>query len=206
MMASGKTMVFVVLLSLCLAANLYGQTEVEAFDVPASTISVVVVNDPKSPLSFFGPVQTIGYPNGGLEFRYALKNDSDARIESYEIEQLNWFGSRGYAQSGEVNRVFPFEPRTIYSLLGEPKATSPFDLAMANKAGFTHASNRLWILMVVKVTLSDGSVYDVSHRYKKLSDHIMKLGPDDEIDGAALNNREAQIRGQISSLMSLRTP
>ncbi len=186
------------------ALNLFSQDNgVAAFEVPPEKISLLFVNDPTCPLQISGPVRIIGYSNGGLSFGYSQTNKSNANIESFLVEATDWFGFKGYGSPSTVSGGQVFAPgMTDYTIPDEEIAKiRPFNESLAQKSGILNAPNRIWIVMIVKVKLSDGSTYDASQKLKSLSDFLEKPYSKVGMSEGQLNTREQQLRGLFRNLM-----
>jgi hypothetical protein len=185
------------------ALNLFSQAnDVAAFEVPFEQVSLLFVSDPTCPLQLSGPTRIIGYSHGGLSFGYSLTNKSNANIESFLVEEVNWFGSKGYSHPSAVNKGQIFGPgMTDHTLPFEEKIKIlPFDDSLAKKSGITNITNKIWIVMIVKVKLSDGSNYDASQKFSLLSDFVEKPYSKVGMSPADLRTREQQLREFVSKL------
>lgn len=185
------------------ALNLFSQdNDVVAFEVPLEQVSMLFVNDPTCPLQLSGPARIIGYSNGGLSFGYSLTNKSNANIESFLVEEVNWFGSKGYSHPSTVNEGQIFVPGMIdHTIPFEGKIKIlPFDDSLAKKSGITNITNKIWIVMIVKVKLSDGSTYDTSQKFNLLSDFVEKPYSKVGMSPGDLSTREQQLREFVSKL------
>ncbi|QQS32980.1 MAG: hypothetical protein IPM50_15260 [Acidobacteriota bacterium] len=195
-------MVFL-LLDIC-ALDLFGQDkDVVSFEIPPEKLSLLFVNDPSCPLQISGPAKIIGYSNGGLSFGYSLANKSNANIESFLVEATDWFGFKGYSSPAIVNQGFVFAPGGTYDALSSEKVfdVRPFDDSIARKSGIMNVHNKIWIVMIVKVKLSDGSTYDVSQKFKSLSNFVEKPYSKVGMSEDELITREQQLREFVSKLM-----
>lgn len=190
-------------LGIC-ALDLFAQeNDVVAIEVPLEKVSLLFVNDPSCPLQISGPARVVGYSNGGLSFGYSQTNKSNANIESFLVEEVNWFGNRGYSSPSTVNESQLFAPgMTDYTIPDEERARiRPFNESLAQKSGILNIPNKIWIVMIVKVKLSDGSTYDVSQKFKSLSDFVEKPYSKVGMTEWELITREQQLREFVSKLM-----
>lgn len=184
--------------------NIQGQEKIQGFEVPTKYVSLLLVPDPKCPLQMSGPTKVLGYTNSGFSFGYNLQNKSNANIESFLVEELSWFGGQGYSHPSEVNKNKIFAPlMTNWTLTDEDTAELiPFDEKKAAQSGIFYTSNKIWIVMVVKVKLSDGTTYDVSQKFELLNKFIDTLNLNSTMSAKELGIKEQQLRDFISKLMT----
>jgi hypothetical protein len=155
-------------------------------------------------LRLSGPTGVIGFDNGAVLPTFRFQNVSDRNIESVEIRETDWFGSHGYDIPCTVNEGQVFTPWMSGAMVRDEYDLISLTASQAEKYGFTYPRNRIWIVMVVKVTLSDGTIYDASDKYATLEKFF-----DEFVDGldrssphqwAAAN--EQKMRDFVSGLMT----
>jgi len=193
-------------LVLLLSIVTFGQDSVAdklPFEVPSKHISVLLVPDPNCPIKLSGPISVIGWSNGALSLDYELQNISDRNVESFSIQETDWNGSSGYGGSAEIKENFFFVPlMTMLRQEGREKETlATFDEKGAGKS-FLYPKNKIWIGMVTKVKLSDGTTYDASKKFQELEsflDNQWELFAESKID---LDQRERNVREYVEKLMS----
>ena len=203
------TTVFLITIScLVLVVNVQAQDNNKGFKVPSEYVSMLFASDSHCPLQISEISEVIGYSNGGFYFGYKLQNVSNTNVESYLIEELNWFGNRGYSHPAQVNKNMVFAPLTTYDTLSGKNIGDliSFDKNYAEQSGISSKSNKIWIAMVVKVTLSNGTVYDVSEKFALLNRFIDELELNSSMSNEELNNKEKQLREFISQLKSSNQP
>ncbi len=173
------------------------------FEVPSKHISVLLVSDPNCPVKLSGPISVIGWSSGALSLDYELQNISDCNVDSFSIQETDWFGRTGYGVSAEMKENFFFVPLMTMSRQDgrerEPLAT--FDGKAAGKS-FLYPKNKIWIAMVTKVKLSDGTTYDASKKYQELESFLYnqwELFAESEID---LDQYEQNVREFVEKLMT----
>lgn len=200
------------LISFVLSVGAFAQ----GFLVPPELVSVILVDDPAYPIRLSGPTKVIGYENGGLSFGYTVTSRSNANIKSVGIEATNWFGNHGYGGESDIKPEFVFAPGVSeYSISEEELAQNsfPFDEARAKK--IFKNPNRLWIVMVVKAKLSDGTEYNASEVFarmnKFLQDNWDDFSETTETHGTApseeyVQRKEREVREFISKLFAQRMP
>lgn len=200
-----KTLLLLIItLSICLfeVPDLHGQEK--GFEVPSRYVKVLLVSDPKSPLKLSGPSRVIGYSNGGFYFGYTETNVSNENIDEYVVEQLSWFGHRGYNVPVIVNKNDRFfSGRSVFTSTDlQTGNLVPFDEGVAREAGITLYSNRIWIIFVTKVKLSDGSTYDATSKFNLLEKFCQELGLDSKMSEADLKVKEQRLNKFIADLLS----
>lgn len=190
---------------LCLLLNviLFAQDEKPGSEVPPGLMSILVVSDPKSPLQITGPFRVRGYSYGGLELGYTLQNCSNADIESFEIKESDWFGASGYEKSFDVKKDQRFSPgMTQYPFPDEIlDGLIPFDQNKGLQSHVSSPRNKIWIVMVVKVKLSDGTVYDATKKFEQLEKFLSEIDSTSIPSADRLNEREIKLREFVSKLM-----
>jgi hypothetical protein len=193
---------FFLSLIVCSMGNRLCAQETRAFEVPEGVISVLFVPDPKSPIQLSGPTRLIGYSYGGLSLGYTIQNTSSANVKSFLTEQFNWFDSRGYSVPATVNESYLFSPLvSVPSVLEEEiPALVPFDAEAGKKSGLSNVSNRIWIVMVVKVETTKGTIYDASKKYRRLKQFIDELNVNGRMSPEELDLSEKKLRAFVSEL------
>ena len=178
--------------------------EKTGFEVPSEVVTILTVPDSECPLRLTGPFSVIGYPSGGLLLGYTIQNRSKANIESFTTEHLSWFGNRGYTSPAEVREDWLFAPSLQYSTLVniDKKRLVAYEPKVARDSGIANPSNKIWLVMVVKVKLSDGTIYDTSKDFERLTKFIDELDLNATMSLEELNNAECKLRQFVSILIA----
>jgi len=182
-----------------------GQEKEKRFEIKQEMISVLRVFDSECPLQLLEPSTVFCFGNGAISVDYALQNISETNVDNFEIQQINWFNTHGNTITGEVRHdKWVFAPLTTYSSLAD---SEPFDLVdldkkTADKLGFSRLSNRILILMVVKVKLADGKTYDASRQFKALERFLTDLGDSDDTSKVEVERQKERIRSFISAMFA----
>jgi hypothetical protein len=189
-------------LQVIIASPVAAQSSDSRFEVPSSYVSSIFVDDPGCPLLLGGPKRVIGYSNGALSFGYSLTNRSKANVETFTVREIDWFGNRMYDHPSTIREGRLFSAGISDYTLGDKDVADldPFNESLASKYGIINGPNRVWIIMVVKVKLSDGTVYDVLHKYDKLNDFINQPFPKSGMSNAEFDEREAKLRAFVADL------
>lgn len=189
--------------SMCVFA-VSGQEVGKEFEVPAKHVSVLLVPDPKCPVQMFGPIKVIGNTYGGFEFEYSYQNLSNANIESVLTEDLSWFNGKGYSHPAEFNKNVVFSPFMILPTISgaDTKNLTPFNEKEATKLGITDLSNKIWVIMIVKVKMSNGVIYDATDKYKKLEKFLDDLNLSNTMSIKESKLKEQKLRHFVSNLMT----
>lgn len=192
-----------VVLILCFISisSLLAQNKRQAYEVPSNLISVMMVPDSKCPVKATGPYKVFAYSNDEFEFGYSLINKSNVNVETISIQGWNWMGSNGFETSIEATVRQPFLGGTSrYSIWPENSMNLlPFHQNKDLQAQVSLTKNKLWIMMIIRVKLSDGTVYDVGSKYEQLDKFIAsgsKVKPED------LQKWETDLREYVSKLMT----
>ena len=199
-MKNSNKIAIVLVLCLLVKANLLAQVDKPGSEIPAGLMSLLVVPDPKCPIQITGPFRVIGWSYGGFEFGYTLENHSNAGVESVYFQEWDWLSAHGYEGTFEFKNTSDFQPgMSHYSFSGESEEDLiPYDQNKGLQSQVSHTSNKLWIVMVVRVKLSDGTVYDATKKYEQL-EKFLESRP---IAGAEkLNKWERDLRQFVSKLM-----
>lgn len=172
------------------------------FEVPSKYVSVLLVPDLNCPVKLSGPAKVIGWSYGGLSLDFNLQNVSAHNIESFTIKETNWLGSNGYDIPYKMKENMFFVPLMSMSARhGDDKdSLAPFEEKRAGEILYT--KNRIWIAMVTKVRLSDGTTYDASKEYQELENFIDKQREEFESATINLDQRERNLREFVEKLMS----
>lgn len=190
----------VFVLCLILMSDLLAQDNMQASEVPTNLMSVLVVPDAKCPLQATSP-KALGFSNGSFEFGYTLENKSKSSVEFISIQGWNWLGSSGFETVIDLYGKKPFRGGTSRSpiWLENSLGLVPFDQNKALQTIVSQTKNKLWIVMIVKVKLSDGTVYDASEKYEQLNNYIKSRSKAKKDD---LHQWENDLRQFISKLMT----
>ena len=193
------------LLILAFSLLAFAQGQAKRYEIKPQLTSVLLVRDPNCPLQLLEPSPVFGYETGAVVAEYTLQNISGADVESFEQYQINWLNSEGRTARFDVRREnqWVLAPMMTFSSLGDSK---PFDLLEVNKRtadrlGFSRLHNRILILMIVKVKLADGKIYDASNHLKELEKFLDAI----DFDGATREEVEIhqqRVRDFVATLFS----
>lgn len=195
-------------LTLILATVTFGQSEQKdddrGFEVPSKHISVLLVKDEKCPIQLSGPTRVIGWSNGAVSLGFNLQNVSKANIDSFVIDETDWFGSHGYNIPAKMNENFFFVPLMTISaddwLNERTENLVAFDEKNLGRS-VLRLSNKIWIVMITKVKLSDGTNYDASKKYDELEKFFDKQFDEYDSGQITMDEREQKLRTFVDNLM-----
>ena len=187
----------------------FAQSRAKRYEIKPELTSVLLVRDPNCPLQLLQPSPVFGYETGAVLAEYNLQNTSDADVESFEQYQINWLNNETRTARFDLRREdgWVLAPMMTFSSLAD---SEPFDLVEVNKKtadrlGFSSGRNRILILMIVKVKLSDGRIYDASKQLKKLEKFLDAI----EFDGATqeeVETHQQRVRDLVPTLFSKPAP
>lgn len=203
-MRNAVTLVLTLILSTVAFGQTVGKDDDKGFEVPSKHISVLLITDEMCPIQLSGPSKVIGWSNGAVSLGFNLQNVSKENIESFEIQETNWFGSTGYTIPATMNENFFFVPLATMSAddwLGDRNdSLLAFDEKKVGKT-VLHPANKIWIAMIVKAKLSDGTVYDASKKYDELTAFLNKQFDEYDSGQITMDEREQKLRDFINKLM-----
>jgi hypothetical protein len=161
------------------------------------------VPDPNSPIQLLGPTKVLGWDNGAVSLGYTVQNTSVKNVLQFHIKQTNWYGTEGYSQPAEVRPDRMFVPLMTYWMGHDDSKLEVLTLneADALKLGFSKDRNRVWVVMVTKVKLADGTAYDVTPKFQELEkflDNQRETAREDPLDV-----RIQKLRDFVSGLMQI---
>jgi len=172
-------------------------------EVPKGSISVLVVPDPNCPIQITGPFRIFAYPNGGFYFGYTLQNSSKADVESFIIQEWDWFGGNGYDVSHDIRDGEHLESGiSHYSLPDEVmNDVIPFDKNERVQSVVSRQRNKIWVVMVEKVKLADVTVYDATKKYQQLEKFFSDMDRSSVAQPDKLKQWEHDLRQFVTNLM-----
>lgn len=184
----------------------YGQNETEdaGFLIPEKYISVLIVPDRDCPVQILRLASIRGFRNGAIQFGYTLRNTSNANVESFEIGQLNWMNTQGLHVKFGVGQGELFSPLMTYSTLtGFDESILPtVDEKSAKQFGINGPQNRVWIIMVTRAKLSDGTSYDASKQFRAVEEFLSSLvEPTTGMTEQESSAREEKVRAFVLDLL-----
>lgn len=200
------------LLFLLLLAQLFVTSQIKAqekervFEVPLKYVSFLLLNDTKSPLQLSNP-RVLADKKGNFDYFYTISNHSDKSVKSFKIYGFDAFVNPSYqaAPEGTATDEFSFLPYDSFSILNENKFEIT-ELTDKSATEFKLSENRrrIWIVVVTKVELFDGTVYDATSIYtaiKKFVNQIQKEEYDTEDTGIpklTAEEKETKLRNFIA--------
>jgi hypothetical protein len=200
---SKSAFVFLMIVAACTGGM--GQRLAERFELGPDQSSVLLVRDPACPLQLREPANVYGYATGAVTAEYTVQNASSSNVESFTVEQINWWGNTIHTESPTVNKgLWTFGPGLTLSSLAEEGPFQRVQLDPASARKLRLLQNRVLIMMVTKVKLSDGTSYDASAEFRKLGNCLDEFFYEyaDELTPAVLNKWEVRTLEYVASMFS----
>jgi hypothetical protein len=182
------------------------QEKERVFEVPSKYVSFLLLNDSKSPIQLSDP-RAFADEDGHLDFFYTISNNSDKSVKSFKIYGFDAFVNPSHeaAPEGKATDEFSFLPYENFSILNENKfEISELTDNLATKFKLSENRKRIWIVIVTKVELSDGTFYDAKAKYtaiKKFIDQIVNEDYEAEDNGTprlTAEEKETKLRNFIA--------
>ena len=200
------------LLSLALLLShhqICAQEKEELFEVPLKYVSFFLLNDAKCPLQLTYP-RVFATDTGHIEYYYSISNSRDVSVKSFKVEGFDVFENPSYTASpfGTAQDELAFVPYEILSILDESRVTiSPLSKDRVTSFKLSEDRKKIWIALVTKVTMYDGSVYDATSKFsaiKKFIDGIEyedDLAAEDDAPKLPFAEKEKRLRDFLSEVM-----
>jgi hypothetical protein len=182
-------------------AGVKGQEKISVFEIPLKYISFQLLTDPKCPLQLSNP-RVLGYKNGNLDY-YTISNNSDKSVKSFRIKAFSAFvnPSEEHTPNAMATDELSFVPYESFSTLPNENKfeIAEFSEKQAVEFGLSERCKRIWIVIVTKVELYDGTVYDATSKYFRIIKYIERIEneefeADDETTKLAAEEKEAKLR------------
>lgn len=175
------------LLFLLLSVQLFITSQTKAqekervFEVPLKYVSFLLLNDSKSPIQLSNP-KVLADEKGNLDWFYTISNNTDKSIKSFKIYGFDAFVNPSYeaAPEGKATDELSFLPYESFSILNENKfGISELTDKLAEKFKLSENRKRIWIVIVTKVELFDGTTYDAKAKYTDIKKFIDQMQNED---------------------------
>ena len=121
------------------------------------------------------------------------------------VEETDWVGRQGYDIPFKMKKNIFFVPLMTFSSLYQDEDAEnlvAFDEQKAGKSILQNWSSKIWLAMVVKVKLSDGTTYDASKKYNELKKFLDDQDENPSSSSAVLDPREQKLRQFASKLFT----
>ena len=201
-----KLSLLFLLVQLLAASQIKAQEKERVYEVPLKYVSFLLLNNPKSPLQLSNP-RVLADENGNLDYFYTISNQSDKSVKSFKVYGFDAFVNPSYqaAPEGTATDEFSFLPYESFSILNENKfEITELNDKLATKFKLSEKRKRIWIVVVTKVELYDGTTYDATSKYtaiKKFIDQIPNEDYEAEDNGTPLltaEEKEMKLRNFIT--------
>jgi len=189
-----------------MASQIKAQEKERMFEVPLKYVSFLLLNDTKSPIQLSKP-RVLADEKGNLDYFYTISNNSNKSIKSFKIHGFDAFLNPAYeaAPEGTATDEFSFLPYQGFSILNENKfEISELTDKLTAKFKLSENHKRIWIVIVTKVELLDGTIYEATSKYtaiKKFIDQIVNEdyeAQDNDTPRLTTEEKETRLRNFIA--------
>jgi hypothetical protein len=162
-----------------------------------------LVSDPKCPIRLSNP-KLLKYEDGGFQKVYTISNHSDKFVKRFQIKELNWFGTQEYTRDSASKNKYAFQPYEKFSNLTNEREVElvNVDGSTVGKLGLTNKPKNVWIIVITKVELSDGSIYDITPQYKEIEKATERLEVNSKMSPSEVEDKENELNRLIKEIMA----
>ena len=142
----------------------------EYYEVPLKYVSFSLLNDERCPIQL-ADRRVVASKKGFLDFLYTMSNAGHASVKSFEIQEFSVFENPSYAASphGKADDETAFPPyETIFSANHEDLKAAELSKQQVAEFRLDDSRKRLWVVLVTKVELWDGTKYDATPKFEKI--------------------------------------
>ncbi len=191
--------VFVAFLILTVISEGFAQEKKRVYEVPPEYVSVLLVSDPDCPLQLSNP-RFLKYEKGTFEKVYSLANVSDKPVIRFQIKELSWLGGQESTKNSTLVKGQKFLPQENFSTLSNE---DQLEFLEFNEKVFRDQELRtrpkdIWIVIVTKVEMADGTIYDISSKYEDVERFVKKLGITSDRSYTDILAKESELQEFIS--------
>lgn len=182
------------LLLLVTTLNAFGQEKKEAYEIPAKYVTLLLVDDPNSPMKLETPL-VLKYRDGDLENAYTIRNGSEKAVKSMIIKRLDWFLTEEATKAIDSGIGYSFAPLESFSTLGdEPNIKLiNFEEKDAERFGLNETPGKVYIAMVTRVLYTDGTTYDARDKFMELEKFIRELGINSKLTPEEIKSKKEKL-------------
>ena len=179
-----------------------GQESAIGYRIPPSLVAHIIISDPSCPIKITD-ASYIGFSGGSSQNVYTIHNPFSQTVKSFEIIELNWFGSPFFTKrTTSLDNVTLLPNESVSTLkdnivILDLTEKSPLNL---ETLGMGNGSRTIWILMVTRVELSNGRVYDRSNAFRSLQEFIDGLNFSEKPSDREFVQKEAALREFVAEL------
>ncbi|HEX6126462.1 MAG TPA: hypothetical protein VFZ23_13890 [Pyrinomonadaceae bacterium] len=211
-----RALVFLFLASAFVPGVVDAQDKADYFDVPLKYVNFLLLNDENSPLQLSDGV-VLATEKGHLNYFYTISNFSNSAVKSFKIEEFDAFVNPSYAASpnGTANDELSFVAYESFSTLDEAKKSRMkivhLDEEGAKKFKLSEEQKRVWIVLVTKVELYDGTTYDATARFRAIKEFVDQIKHseyelEDDAPRIPFSEKEGRLHEFIANIMKKDTP
>jgi len=202
---------FLVLTQAFIPISINAQEKERVFEVPLKYVSFMLLNDRKCPIQLSNP-RAIADKDGDLHYYLTITNNSPQLLKSFEIKEFDAFVNPSHeytpnAAAKDGSSLLPYEsfPLNIDETRFD---VTDLDEKRAAEFGLSESNKKIWIALVTKVELFDGTTYDATSKYsriKKFIDQIQneerEAEDDDKAPKLTSKEKETKLRNFITETM-----
>lgn len=198
-----KVIVFLLFLQAMMFVRVEGQEKKRVYEIPAKYVSLLLVSDPKCPLQLESP-RFLDYEKGTFEFVFTISNRTDKSVKNFQIKELSWFGNAAYSKNITSKDEFALLPYERISTLPDNQELEfgDFKEDLVEKLGLRENPKQLWIILVSKVELSDGTIYDITSKYNEIEKAVGELNVNSKMSLSETNNKEKALQIIIKEIIN----
>jgi hypothetical protein len=185
---------------LAFASETTAQKDSRGFEVPDSYVKILLVNDPNCPIQLSEPTKIIGFDDGSISRGYNMQNVSNSVIKKFNIVNFSWLPQTSYRGIFDNEN---FLPGMVYKSLTSDEELNlrKFNEKDALTLKLSDKVFDIWIVMVTKVTLADGTEYDAALNYEEIEDFTKGLELSNKMSPEEINLQEKKLRSFIANLI-----
>jgi hypothetical protein len=151
------------------------QENSQYFEVPLKYVNFLLLNDGNSPIQLSKPF-VLSDDKGYLEHFYTISNRANSSVKSLRIEEFDAFVNPSYSAQPYLKEGFTLEPYESLSMFDEARMNIvQLGEKRAREFGFSEDKKRIWIVLVTKVELYDGTTYDATSRFSAIKEFIDQI-------------------------------
>ncbi len=185
--------------------RIQGQEKERVFEIPLKYVSFMLLNDPKCPIQLSNP-RVLGDKDGDLDYYYTISNNSDKSVKSFQIKAFDAFVNPSHEATPNATATdeYSFLPYENFSTLADENKFEivAFDEKRAVEFRLSEHRKRIWIVIVTKVELYDGTTYDATSKYSHITKFIEQIQneefeAEDEAPKLTAEEKETKLRNFI---------
>lgn len=192
------------LLQLILMQQIYSQERTRVYEVPTKYVSLMLINDQKCPLQLDNP-RFVNYEKGDFQKVYTILNRTNKSVKTFQIKELTWFGNQEYTKNVKAEDDFSLLPHESFSTLNNENELKfiDFDEGLVTKLRLSDHPKNIWIILVTKAELSDGTIYDITSKYETIEKYVQNLKVSPKMSLFEIGIKERELGDYISKTLNI---